>query len=76
MPLRDRWIDLAATVTCIIVTIVTGGVITVQTTEYVLHTQLLHIEHDNPKFVSLNLSFRLVLLFMFWLIRIIRMIIQ
>lgn len=74
VPLCARWIDLAATVTCIIVTIVMGGVITVHTPVHVrlLHAQLLHIEQDyknNPRLVYFHLSYRLMLLFMFWLIR-------
>lgn len=46
---------------------------TVHTPEYVrlLHTRLLHVEQEqnNPTFVYFNFSYRLMLLFMFWLMR-------
>lgn len=76
VPLCARWIDLAATVTCIIVTIVMGGVITIHTPVRVRHTQLLHIKQDyqnNPRLVYFHLSYRLTILFMFWLMRILWM---
>lgn len=55
-----------------------GGVIAVHTPVHVrlFHTQLLHIEQDyknNPWLVYFHLSYRLTLLFMFWLMRILWM---